>query len=483
MIIKRSVLKKYDKLSLPVKASLWYTVCSIINKSIALLSTPIFTRVMSEEQYGQFAIFQSWALILIIFTSLNIFLSGYQKGLILFKNDIDRFTSSQLGLITTITTCFLIVYFIAPSFWTNVFELSPILMIAMIFELFFMPATELWSAKQRFDYKYKKYAMLTVFMTIFSLGIGIIAVQNTSYKTEARVYSDMLAKCLVGLTLLVSLFKRGKTFYSKKYWKYALSFNIPLIPHYLSNYILNQSDRLMIGKMVGTAQAAYYSVAYTISSAMVLVMTAINNSLTPYIYKSIDANMTDQIKRVANQLVILIACLCTGVMAFAPEVIYLFAGEKYMDAIYVIPPVALSILFIFIYFLFSTIEYYYEKTKWISLATCVSAVLNLLLNYVFIKMFGYYAAGYTTLVCYIILAYVHYLFYQKVLKENKTEKGIYDIKLIFFVSVGTLILMLLLITVYKNIVIRYALVLVIVIIAVINREKIKEMIFVIKNGG
>lgn len=481
MSSKKYILEKYKQLSLPVKASLWYTICSIINKSMALLSTPIFTRVMSEEQYGQFAIFQSWVSILIIFTSLNIFLSGYQKGLILFKNDIDQFTSAQLGIISTITAGFLIVYLIAQSFWTKIFELSPVLMIAMFAELFFIPATELWSAKQRFDYKYGKYVFLTIFMTAFSLGVGIIAVEITSYKTEARVYADMFAKCLVGLCLFILLFKKGRTFYNKKYWKYSLDFNIPLIPHYLSNYILNQSDRLMIGKMIGTAQAAYYSVAYTISSAMVLIMTAINNSLTPYIYKSIAAGKTKQIKKVASELVILIACLCVCVMAFAPEVIFLFAGKKYMDAIYIIPPVALSVLFIFVYFLFSTIEYYYEKTKWISLATCVCAILNLILNYIFIKAYGYYAAGYTTLVCYLFLSYVHYLFYRKVLKEQGAEEEVYDIKLILFVSILTIILMLLLVLVYKKIIIRYILVFIIAVVAVVNRKKIKEIFLSVKN--
>ena len=119
-------------------------------------------------------------------------------------------------------------------------------------------------------------------------------------------YADMLAKCLVGILLFVLLFGRGKTYYNKKYWKYALGFNIPLIPHYLSNYILNQSDRLMIGKLVGNAQAAYYSVAYTISSVILLVMSSVNNSLTPYIYKSIDSKKDKQIKNVANMLVMLI---------------------------------------------------------------------------------------------------------------------------------------------------------------------------------
>ena len=479
--MKMSIMKKYNELSPPVKASLWYTMCNIINKGMALLSTPIFTRVMSEEQYGQFSIFQSWVSILIIFTSLNIFLSGYQKGLILFSDDVDRFTSSQLGLIITITTIFLGIYVVAPAFWDGVLQLSPILMIAMFEELFFMPATELWSAKQRFDYKYKKYVILTIFMTAFSLGIGVIAVGLLSYKTEARVYVDMLAKSLVGMSLLLLLFHRGKTFYNKEYWKYALGFNLPLIPHYLSNYVLNQSDRLMIGRMVGAAQAAYYSVAYTISSMMLLITTAINNSLTPYIYKSIEAGKTRNIKKVANGLVVLIACLCVCVMAFAPEVIYVFAGRKYMDAIYVIPPISLSVLFIFLYSLFSTIEYYYEKTRWISMATCICAMLNLGLNFVFIRMYGYYAAGYTTLVCYIFLVYVHYLFYKKVLREKEIESEIYDIKLILAVSTGTLVLMLVLVVVYRNILIRYFMVLMIVAVAIINRSKIKNILLAVKN--
>lgn len=478
----KKILKKYESLSAPVKASLWYTVCSIVNKGMALLSTPIFTRVMSEEQYGQFSIFQSWVSILIIFTSLNIFLSGYQRGLILFEDDVDSFTSSQLGLIITITIGFCVVYLIAPSFWSNFFELSPVLMLAMFAELFFMPATELWSEKQRFDYKYKKYVALTIVMTAFSLGGGVIAVNSTSYKTEARIYTDMMAKSLAGLSLLVLLFCRGKKFYNKKYWNYALGFNIPLIPHYLSNYVLNQSDRLMIGRMIGKAQTAYYSVAYTISSVMMLVMTAINNSLTPYIYKSIATKKTSNIKKVANGLVVLIACLCICVMAFAPEVIYIFAGEKYTDAIYVIPPVALSVLFIFEYSLFSTIEYYYEKTKWISTATCICAVLNLVLNFVFIRMYGYYAAGYTTLVCYVFLAYIHYLFYKKVLKEQ-SEDAIYDIKLIFVVSIVALILMLILVLLYGNIYIRYSIILVILAVVVKYKNMIMNLLFVFKNKG
>ena len=470
-----SIKEKYSALSLPVKASLWYTVCNVINKAIALLATPIFTRIMTEEEYGTFAVFQSWYSILIIFTSLNVFLGGYQKGLILYKDDISRFTAAQLGLTTTITILFLAIYFFNVPFWTGVFDLGPLLMFAMFAELLLMPALELWSSQQRFDYKYKKYVGITMAMSLLTVFGGAIAVLSSNHKVEARVFSDAAAKGIFSGVLFILIFFTGKCFYNKEYWKYSLSFNLPLIPHYLSNYVLSQSDRVMIGQMVGNSQAAYYSVAYTISTVMVLITSAINNSLTPYIYKSIASGDKKGIKNTTRVLVILVAGLCVVTMTFAPEVIRVFAGKKYMDAIYVIPPVAASVFFIFLYSLFSTIEYYYQKTGFIAIATCICAVANLILNYIFINIYGYYAAGYTTVVCYIGLAYLHYFFYRKVSREEDCG-NIYDGKLCVTLSVTVLAVMLIMALTYQYSWVRYGFFVLVIAMTAIFRNQIKDTI-------
>lgn len=182
------LLSKRRVLSEPVKASVWYMICNVLNKGIALLSTPIFTRLLTEEQYGKFAIFQSWYSIILIFTSLNIFMGGYTKGLLLYRDDKERLTSSLLSLTTLITCCFGIVYLINIDFWTDVFELSPMLMSAMFLELIVMPAVEFWAAKEKFDFKYKKYVLISLLATAFSLCGGILAVINTSHKLEARIF-------------------------------------------------------------------------------------------------------------------------------------------------------------------------------------------------------------------------------------------------------------------------------------------------------
>lgn len=482
------LLNKYNKISEPVKASIWYTICNVINKGIALLSTPIFTRVMTEEQYGTFTIFQSWYSIIFIFTSLNIFLSGYQKGLLLFENDRKAFTSSQLGLTTTITLFFGIIYLIKPNLWTTLFELPPILMFAMFLELLCMPALEFWAAKERFDFKYKKYVVVSIAMTILSLGGGVIAVINTDYKVEARVYTDVISKVIFAGILFFILMLNGKKIYSKKYWKYALTFNIPLIPHYLSNYVLSQSDRVMIGKMVGNDKAALYSVAYTISTMMILIVSAVNSSLTPVIYKKLDEYentkincniLRRQIINVTTPICMLIAVLCLVTMLFAPEVILIFAGKRYIEAVYVIPPVSLSVYFIFLYSMFSNVEYYYQKTKLISIATFISAVLNLVLNAIFIKLFGFCAAGYTTLVSYICLAIMHFIFYSVIIKNNKM-KYVFDIRTILIISVFLVFIMILITMTYKDMLIRYGFVFLIMLLCFWKKNRIIEIIIKMK---
>jgi len=147
-----------------------------------------------------------------------------------------------------------------------------------------------------------------------------------------------------------------------------------------------------------------------------------------------------------------------------------------MDAIYVIPPVAASVFFIFLYSLFSTIEYYYQKTGFIAIATCVCAVLNLVLNYFGIKMYGYYAAGYTTLICYVCLAFFHYIFYKKALKEVGNEENMYDVKLIVSLSAIVIAIMIIMALTYSQTWIRYGLLIAIVCVSIIFKNKILEAI-------
>lgn len=89
----RKIFKIYKKLSLPVKASLWYMLCSIFQKGISVLTTPIFTRIMTTEQYGLVTIYNSWESIITVFATLNFTAGVFNNAMIRYENDRDGYTS------------------------------------------------------------------------------------------------------------------------------------------------------------------------------------------------------------------------------------------------------------------------------------------------------------------------------------------------------------------------------------------------------
>ena len=102
-----------------------------------------------------------------------------------------------------------------------------------------------------------------------------------------------------------------------------------------------------------------------------------------------------------------------------PEIVMFIGGDKYAGAENVIPPVAVSLLLLFYAQLFINVEFYYEKKKDLVFASIGAAILNLVLNWIFIPRYGYVAAAYTTLVSYVVFAGSNYLAMKRILRSNQ----------------------------------------------------------------
>lgn len=472
---------RWNHLSAPAKASIWFVICSFFQKGVSFITVPIFTRLLTTEQYGVFSVYNSWYSILVIFATLNLTAGVYNNCLVKFPEDRKVVTSSFQGLSTTVTGILFVVYLASMDFWNSVFELSTLFVVVMFAEFVFIPAYSFWCIEQRFDYKYIGIVIITIVIAVGSPIVGIIAVLSTSYRAEARVISYALVQVIVGMFFYVYNFRRGKKFFSKEYWIFAIKFNLPLIPHYLSMTVLNQADRIMISQMVSNSAAAIYSVAYSVATIMNMVTTSINSSLCPYTYKALKDGDYRGIRKTGSLLLILVAGMSIIVMAFGPEVVLIVGGEEYYDAIWVLPPIAAAVYFEFLYPLFANIEFYYEKNIGIMIASCLGAIANVILNYIFINIYGYYAAGYTTLVCYIIFGFAHYFMQKKIIvKELGMAQNIYDMKIVVLLSIFEVIAMVGMTLTYNFIALRYSILVILFVVAFINRGKITTTLRAIK---
>jgi len=429
-----------------------------------MLTTPIYTRIMTETEFGRNSLYTSWYNIVFIIVTLELASGVYTRGLIDNEEDADAFSSSLLSLSTFSILIFTAFYFLFHGIINGFTGLSTYLMVLMLVEALLSIAYQFWSNRERVEYRYKKLVALMMTFTVLRPIAGVVAVliADEGHQVEARVTAVVFVNLLLFGGLYISVLKKGKCLFNKKYWKYALAFNIPLIPHYLSQTLLEQTSRIMIDKYCGSAEVAYYSVASSLATVMIVFNSAISSTMNPWIYRSIKNKEYRKIGNVSYIILFMIASLNLMMVAMGPELLKILAPGSYGAAVWVIPPIAVRVYFMFLYNLFATFEYYFGKTKFVSIATVFSALANIGLNAIFVPMFGFVAAGYVTLVCYILYAMAHYIFMRRVCSQHLDGCKIYNFKIILLIALALAGACAVMVILYDYIIIRYAVLLAVV---------------------
>ena len=467
--MNQSVIRKFKNASPVAKASMALLFANLVLKGLSLISGPIFTRIMSEEQYGIVSTFTSWESLLTVIFTLNLSAGVFNNGMLDFKEDRDSFEYSLLTVssITAIIGFCVFLFFKEPLL--KFLEIPELSVYLMFLNFLFVPAYAYWSGRQRYEYKYKALATLTIVGAVLSMVIGIVGVLNVDDSKSAitRIVAMEGVSIIIGVVFFFILGIRAHFRFNKQYCKYALKFNIPLVPHYLSMYVLSSSDRIMITKMINTSATAIYSVAYTAASVMTIVWQSIDASLSPWIYEKLDYGQKEPVRKLTTDIALLFAGMCMSCTLLAPEIMMILAPASYSSGVYVIPPVSAGVFFTALYSLYMRIELFYKQTRFAAVATMIAAANNIFLNYIFIKRFGAVAAGYTTMICYALLALFHYF--------NVKKRGYADIvnnKAFLGLSLGVIIGSIIISLLYEYLIIRVSLIVLAVILAVWRRKEI-----------
>lgn len=476
------IKSKWSNIPLTVKVSTSYAICSILQKCLSFITLPLFTRLLTTEQYGQYTIYSSWSGILMIFLTLNLAYGSFQTAMIKYEDKRAEYISSIQGVCILLSCLFLAIYLPFRELWNQLFELPTFLVLLMVSEIIFSTSTQFWMGKNRFEYKYKSVVAITLLTSILSPLLAFILVFATEEKGYARIIGYALINILVGVIIFFYNAKKGEKIYNSVFWKYALSFNIPLIAYYLSQVVFNQSDRIMISHMVGISEAAMYGVAYNLATVLSFILNSINGSYVPWMYGKIKEGNGEENKTISVMLVILIGLMILCVIWYAPEIILIMAGKQYLSATYVVAPVALSLLLLFYCQLFINVEFYFEEKKMLVYGSIGAAIINIILNYVLIPFFGFVAAGYTTLFSYVVFALSNYYTMNIVLKKRNIPDNLFNYKELLKLVIGFTIVGFLGVIIYDYLVIRIIITLFVLILLIINKNKFINTLKSIKNN-
>lgn len=437
-----------------LKAGVWYTVCNFMVRAIGFISTPIFTRVLSVSDVGDFSNMMSWVNLLAIVTTFDLY-SSLTLARFDYKDNFKEYISSILVLSSGITLACYAVFLGFKSFLLPYLGFSELQLHIAFLYLLTYPALTLFQMEKQVTYDHKPIIIVSVLSSVLSTFTSLFAALVLSDKFFGRMIGYYIPCIIINLILYFIIIKEGKRI-STKYWKYALAISTPLVFHLLAGYVLNSSDILMIRNIRGSNETALYSIAYSCAAIIQLLWSSVNSAWAPWSTEMMEKKEYNLLSKASKPFVLLFGFLVMCCILIAPEILWFMGGEEYAVAKYVIPPVMIGYMFQFIYSLYVNIEFYLKEQKYIAIGTVVAASVNILLNLLFIPQYGYIAAAYTTLISYVILFAIHF-----VLVMRLGKKGWYDDKFILISAVISLFMVGISQVLYAITVLRYILIFVI----------------------
>ena len=239
-----------------MRASLWFLICNFTQKAVSVISTPIFTRLLSTDQYGEYNVFQSWMGIITVIITLSLSFGFFLQGMVKFESNNKVFASAMQGINLTMCTVWTVIYFLFHRFFNQLLGLNTIQMTFMLLLIWSTASYGFWSTEQRVNNKYRLLVGITLLVMFAqpALGILLVVLAEDAQKATARILAMVIVNLAAYTWMFVIQMKRGKTCFSKEYWLYALKFNLPLLPHYLSQTVLYGADRIMIQRFFGESK-------------------------------------------------------------------------------------------------------------------------------------------------------------------------------------------------------------------------------------
>lgn len=465
----KSVITRIPK---EIKSSFFFLLVSIFQKGLSFLLSPIFIRIMDSNEYGLMSVYSSYEELFGTIAMFCLSFGCFDVGMQNYKNDRYRYMFSILILSNIITIVTAIFFVIIYPYIKGYLQISTTLLFAMFISFILSPAFTFWTREERYKYKYLMPTILTLISSFLVTFISILSVYLfPNNKVEAKIVSSLMVMIPMYIILYLYIGRKANFRINLDYIKFAFFFNLPIIPHYLSSYVLNSSDQLMIASLIGTSESGYYHFAYSISSVVKILWSAISVSLTPYLYEKYEKNDYNSALKRVTKIIEIFGFTCLATMFICPEVIKIIGTEEFLESIYVIPPVLCAVFFESLYYIFTSIVYFNKKPKYVMYASIVSASLNILLNYILIPKYGYLVAAYTTLICFALQAFLDYIVAKKFI-----ESRVFDKKQLLFFSIFMIICSSIISFLYKSIIIRYIILSIIVVLLIYKKETIVNLL-------
>lgn len=391
-------MDKYKKLA---SNTVTFAIGTFSSKFLVFLMLPLYTRALSNAEYGEIDLVVQTCNILIPIASIGIMNSVIRFGL---DSSTNKKSVFSIGLLTCLTG-FALLWLAWPVFMSIGFLSN---YIAYVY-LFILTAAlqSLCSNFIRSQEYVRLYAIDGVMRTVLTIVLNILFLVILHWGVAGYLLATICPNVVSVIVLF--LVARLYRFFSlrdidKTTVNGMLKYALPLIPTTISMWIVNISDRYFLSYLIGNEANGLYAVAYKVPTIITIMVTLFMDawqisSVNEYRKKDA-AGFFSKVFSVYGSLVFLASSV---IIAFTQVITSILVSSDFYNAWKYMPILVLATVFSCFATFLSSLYMNEKKSGHVLLTTAVSAVLNIILNFTLIPLYGIQGAGISTLISYLAM--------------------------------------------------------------------------------
>ena len=396
-------------LRLPARATIYYMLTSALAKSVGILTTPIFTRILSGEDFGKYTLYMSWLGLLTVICSGAISQTVIYRGFEKFKGKKEEFVFSAflLGIGFTAVVCSLLFAF------SPILGLGTDLAILLCIQLFCDETVGIFQTVRRYEYNYRALSLTNAASVILTPILSIALILGAEVGYSGRIFGLLLVSLGIAVPHLLRLIGSGRGKFDRSMAKYVAAHTIPLLPHTASAALSAEIDKLMITAMLGAAALAKYSVAHTLGLGLGFAISALASSLYPWVIRKLSSGNGREVEPTFGALITALGGMMIAIALFVPEIFAFLAPREYAVAELATLPLLISTLPSFASSFITVGIVSKEKSGYTFYSAAASLATGVLLNIILIPRLEYIGAAISLLASATVGLIINYEFLKK----------------------------------------------------------------------
>ena len=267
-----------------------FLFANIVNAAIPFLLLPILTRVLTPADYGVVAMFSIMVSIFGALTGLSV---HGAIGVRYFELDRKALARYVADCVTILCISTLVVLLLVAVIGDRLVSITNVpyrwLLVAVVVSgLQFMVNIKLtlWQVSQNA----KSYGVFQVSQGLVNSTCSLLLIFLFYMAWEGRVWGQVVATAAFGVLALFALFRSKELNFrhdGQTYYRDAINFGVPLIPHVIGGLAMVVADRFIVGSFLDLESVGIYTLALQFGMAMGLIADAFSKVYSPWLYRKL----------------------------------------------------------------------------------------------------------------------------------------------------------------------------------------------------